>query len=84
MKPKQIRVTCRNGGNAERQRQTYTVEQLASLLGVSRAAVYRELRANRIPHFRMGKRYVIPRSAIARWLKSAPFASRTVSERNSF
>jgi excisionase family DNA binding protein len=51
-------------------RATYTVDELANILGVSRATVYAELRAGRIPHIAMGKRYVIPKAANAAWLES--------------
>jgi excisionase family DNA binding protein len=44
------------------------VDDLANELGLSRAVVYREIRAGRIPHLRLGRRIVLPRSAIAAWL----------------
>jgi excisionase family DNA binding protein len=45
-----------------------TVEELARELGVSRHLVYTGLRKGKIPHIRLGKRFVISRAAIANWL----------------
>ena len=51
-------------------RATYTVEEVASLLGIGRTCAYRALRLGHIPSIRIGKRYVVPRAAIGRWLGS--------------
>jgi len=49
-----------------------SVEALAAELGLSRSVTYRELRAGRIPAIRVGpRRFVIPKAAIAEWLKNA-------------
>lgn len=48
-----------------------SVDALAQELGVSRAKAYAELRSGNIPSIRMGKRFVIPRSAISEWLRTA-------------
>ena len=48
----------------------YDPEQLRIELGVSRATVYKGLRAGTIPSIRLGKRYIIPRAAIQKWLES--------------
>lgn len=48
-----------------------SVDELAHEIGVSRAAVYKGLRAGTIPSIRLGKRFILPRAAIARWLESA-------------
>jgi excisionase family DNA binding protein len=51
---------------------TYTsVDALASDLGISRQSAYAALRRGQIPHIRIGKRFIIPRSAISEWLRSA-------------
>jgi excisionase family DNA binding protein len=48
------------------------VEALAEELGLSRGVTYRELRAGRIPSIRVGpRRFIIPRAAIAEWLRDA-------------
>lgn len=53
-------------------RATYSsVDDLARELGISRQKTYAELRSGRIPSIRLGRRFVIPRSAIAEWLRSA-------------
>lgn len=48
-----------------------SVDALAKELGISRQAAYTGLRNKTIPHIRIGKRFVIPRSAIEDWLRSA-------------
>ena len=54
------------------QKPTYeSVDELAAELGISRQSVYTGLRAGTIPSIRLGKRFVIPRAAIAEWLRSA-------------
>jgi excisionase family DNA binding protein len=48
-----------------------SVEELAAELGISRQSVYVGLRNGTIPSIRLGKRFILPRSAIADWLKRA-------------
>jgi excisionase family DNA binding protein len=48
-----------------------SVGALASELGISRQAAYSALRQGVIPHIRIGKRFVLPRAAIAEWLRTA-------------
>jgi excisionase family DNA binding protein len=48
-----------------------SVDALAAELGISRQAAYSGLRNKTIPHIRIGKRFIIPRSAIADWLRAA-------------
>lgn len=50
------------------QRATVTVEEFAAMVGISRFSAYRELRDGNVPHLRLGKRIVIPRAALERWL----------------
>lgn len=53
-------------------KKTYaSVDELAKDLGIGRAAAYSALRAGRIPSIRIGKRFVIPREAVRRWLENA-------------
>ena len=47
------------------------VDELAQELGLGRLTVYAALRNGTIPSIRVGKRYILPRAAIAEWLKSA-------------
>jgi excisionase family DNA binding protein len=56
---------------ATEERATYTINELKQVLGVGRDHIYAGLRAGRIPHLRMGKRFIIPRAAVDLWLKNA-------------
>ena len=47
-----------------------SVEDLARELGISRHTAYAGLRAGRIPAIRLGRRYILPRAAITKWLES--------------
>jgi excisionase family DNA binding protein len=46
---------------------TYSPDELARVLGVARNTVYANLRAGKIPHVKMGRRFVIPRAAVDAW-----------------
>ena len=46
-----------------------SVEELAHELGIGRQSAYAGLRQGKIPSIRLGKGFVIARSAIAEWLK---------------
>jgi excisionase family DNA binding protein len=48
-----------------------SVEDLARHLRLSRHSTYEGLRAGTIPGIRVGKRFVLPRAAIAEWLRTA-------------
>jgi excisionase family DNA binding protein len=54
---------------------TYHPEELATKLNVSRQTVYKGLRAGTIPAIRLGKRFVIPRAAIEKWLENGGAAA---------
>jgi excisionase family DNA binding protein len=56
----------------------YTPSELARVLGISRNGVYAALRNGTIPHVRIGRRFVIPKTAVKSWLATiAPQMSRT-------
>ena len=58
--------------NSKNQAATYqNVDELARELGLGRLTVYAALRDGTIPSIRVGKRYVLPRTAIAEWLRNA-------------
>jgi excisionase family DNA binding protein len=57
------------------ERATYTVDELAVLLGRGRISVYADLSSGRIPSRRLGNKYVISRAAIHRWLEDNDGAS---------
>jgi len=48
-----------------------SVDELAAELRISRQSAYKALRNGAIPSIRLGKRFIIPRAAIAEWLKNA-------------
>jgi excisionase family DNA binding protein len=48
-----------------------SVDELAEILGLSRISVYKALKAGKIPSIRLGKRFVLPRAAIQKWLDGA-------------
>lgn len=49
----------------------YSVQEVAQLLGISTDKVYELLRANEIPHKRIGRRYIIPCVLFDGWLNRA-------------
>jgi excisionase family DNA binding protein len=60
-----------NTKSTNREKATYSVDDLAAVLGLGRQATYTGLRTGLIPSIRIGKRYVVPRSAIESWLAAA-------------
>lgn len=53
-------------------RRTYTVDEVARLLGVSRGVAYEAVRTGEIRSLTIGRRIVIPPSAVAELLGSDP------------
>lgn len=47
---------------------TYSVEEVAKLLGIARNNAYERVRAGDIPSIRMGKRLLVPRERFHTWL----------------
>jgi excisionase family DNA binding protein len=47
---------------------TYSVEDVARLLGIARNNAYERVRCGDIPSIRMGKRYLVPRERFHAWL----------------
>ncbi len=45
-------------------RLTYTVEEAADLMGLSRSGVYRGVRRGEIPCIRIGRRLLVPKNAL--------------------
>ena len=54
-----------------RDRAVMTVDELAGYLEISRHSAYAQLRAGAVPHLRLGKRFIIPRAAIEKWMAEA-------------
>ncbi|MFI5041707.1 MAG: helix-turn-helix domain-containing protein [Acidimicrobiales bacterium] len=48
----------------ERTRLTLTVEEAAAVVGISRTLAYELVARGELPHLRLGRRIVIPRSAL--------------------
>jgi excisionase family DNA binding protein len=53
------------------ERLTLTVEEAALALGISRASAYEAVRVGEIPSIRIGKRILVPKSALDRMLEHA-------------
>ncbi len=51
------------------QRQTLTVEEVATILGISRNGTYEAIRRGEIPALRLGRRLVVPRQALEQLLR---------------
>jgi len=47
---------------------TYTVEEVATMLGIARGKAYKHVRSGEIPSIRMGRRLLIPRARFHIWL----------------
>ena len=47
-----------------------SVEEFAREIGISRQSAYAALRNNTIPHIRLRRRYILPKAAIAEWLRN--------------
>jgi excisionase family DNA binding protein len=65
IKPKAENVDS-NQGDSERL--TFTVEEAARMLGISRAVAYAHARDRTIPAIRVGKRLLVPKAAFERFL----------------
>lgn len=54
------------------EKSTYpSISALADELHMCEKSVREALRENKIPHIRLGKRYILPRAAIQEWLRTA-------------
>lgn len=60
------------------QRLVYTVEEAALLLGLSRSFAYEAVQRGEIPSMRIGKRILVPKAALERFLIAA---SQSVEEK---
>ena len=52
-------------------RSTFTVEETAEILGLSRDSAYAGVNAGSIPAVKVGRRFIIPRIALERKLSAA-------------
>src|SRR5580693_6013005 len=53
-----------------------SVAALAADLGLSERSTRSALRRGEIPHIRVGRRFILPRAAIAEWLRTAGLSGR--------
>lgn len=58
-------------------RETLTVLEAAQVLGIGRSRTYRALRSGELPARKLGKRWLIPRVALGRWLAEVTAKSLT-------
>jgi excisionase family DNA binding protein len=58
-------------GKPEAERLVYSVEEAAELLGISRAFCYEAVNRGEIPCLRIGRRILIPRSALHKFVEGA-------------
>ena len=54
---------------------TYTVDEVATLLGVARGVAYDNVRNGLIPAVRVGRRWLVPRSRFHAWLDATNSAA---------
>ena len=54
------------------ERLTFTVDEVARLLGVSRSGAYDSITRGEIPSFNIGRRVLVPRDAFLAMLKPRP------------
>ncbi|WP_156755005.1 helix-turn-helix domain-containing protein [Actinokineospora pegani] len=47
---------------------TYTVDEVAELLKISRASAYAAVRSGALPSVRLGRRWLVPRARLAQFL----------------
>lgn len=48
-----------------------TVPEVAQVMGLSEGLIYQAIREGGLPHRRIGRRIIVPRAALHRWLLSA-------------
>jgi excisionase family DNA binding protein len=51
---------------------TYSVDEIAALLGIARGVAYESVRNGEIPATRVGRRWLIPRKRFHAWLDGDP------------
>lgn len=54
--------------NKENERKTYTVKELAVVLGISLANAYNLVKTEGFPRLMIGNKILIPREALDRWI----------------
>ena len=54
---------------------TYSVDEVAALLGIARGVAYESVRNGEIPATRVGRRWLVPRKRFHAWLDGTDPAS---------
>jgi excisionase family DNA binding protein len=62
--------------SAGEERLTYTLDEAARRLGISRALAYEAAQRGELPVCRIGRRVLVPRAALLRLLEDGPADSR--------
>jgi excisionase family DNA binding protein len=71
-------MAIRDESTPAENKSTYaTVAALAADIGLSERSTRSALRRGDIPHIRVGRRFILPKAAIAEWLRSAGRAQHT-------
>jgi len=79
----QIGMEDRNeSGNAGDESTYRSVAALAADIGLSERSTRSALRRGEIPHIRIGRRFILPKAAIAEWLRSAAGSRETEQGRD--
>jgi excisionase family DNA binding protein len=53
------------------ERQTLKIEEAAKILGISRNTAYDAVKSGQLPTVKIGRRFLVPKAALARLLDSA-------------
>ena len=56
----------------EQERQTYTIEEVAVILGIDRNSCYKAVARGDIPSIRVGFRILVPRTSLVKLLDATP------------
>lgn len=65
-------MAIRDESTTTESKSTYaSVAALAAEIGLSERSTRSALRRGDIPHIRVGRRFILPKAAIAEWLRSA-------------
>lgn len=62
-------------------RQTFTVEEAATLLGIGRNSAYQAIARGELPALRLGRRLLVPRAALERHLAESGAVERDAPRR---
>lgn len=60
---------------------TYSVEEVAALLGIARGVAYESVRNGEIPATRVGRRWLVPRRRFHAWLDGTADPAPATSNR---